>query len=118
VNLLILSLILVFLMGCTYIPTGKRFLKQYEVDAHTLIIADWYTIKMEYQRLTNENKKDFGSNDFIVLSPWGFCDPFKRIMWVTGDSVDKPDFKTYGHEIWHLPELGGPFFHNDSMFLH
>lgn len=38
----------------------------------------------------------------------GYCDQKHRFIYVRYDG-DKPDFYALGHEVWHLPELGGRF---------
>jgi len=38
-----------------------------------------------------------------------FCLPGERIISVPWGMDGKPDFYKLGHELWHLPELGGHF---------
>ena len=114
--------------GCSMMPAGKTFVHKYEVRSFTVNLADWQTIKQEYKKILAENTKDPESDRIIVFSPMGFCDPFRRIMWVTGKESDMPEFDILGHETWHFPEfetlghetwhfqeLGGLFFHGDAV---
>lgn len=110
-------------MGCSTMPMGQRFVEKYEVNGFTINVADWRTIKEEYRRVISEKTKNPALNYTIVLysmsaiSPMGFCDPCRRIMWVMGDESDLPSFYVLGHETWHFPELGGLFFHGHIVMF-
>lgn len=71
-------------MGCAtpYKPT-----RVYEVESFKLVIMDSRNL---YPRR-------------------GYCDMKHRIIYVQWSDVNKdlPRLETLGHEVWHLPELGG-----------
>jgi hypothetical protein len=71
------------LMGCTSPMRPTRII---EVPAYTLVLMDHRT-----------------------LAPaLGQCDMKNRIVYVRWDAWnDRPNFETYGHEVWHFSEQGG-----------
>lgn len=101
----VVLLTLLFLTSCV---TNHPFINQYKVKPFTLYIADWNTVKTEYQKAQSSN-----TNGPIIMSRWGFCDPSNRIMWVMGYEHYPPTLDSLGRCIWYLPELGGPSFHED-----
>jgi len=89
--------------GCA----SERFDQRYEVQGFTLHVADWRTIGKAWDDACKRN-------DFLAARhPWGFCDPYRRILWVNAAAPDigTTDQRTLGHEVLHLTELAGPFYH-------
>ena len=98
---LVTGLLTVF--GCASI--GPRYERLYLLRANVIVhVCDWETVKDEY-------KAQYEGSRLPVLSPWGFADNEDREIWVTGIKDGLPDMRTLGHEVWHMPELGGPNWH-------
>ena len=74
-------ILLLLVAGCS---TQPKMTQIYYVPAFTIVVAD-------------------GSNFAPAL---GWCDQKNRIVYVKYDG-DMPRLETLGHEVWHLPELGG-----------
>jgi hypothetical protein len=77
--------------------------KRYHVEAFDIVCTDTDTINKMYQLYPNTPASRIG----------GFCDMTARVLYVPWSmSKDdhgrlKPLFELLGHEVWHLPELGG-----------
>ena len=103
----LVGVLLALAFGCAS-PHASRFEQVYHVPAYEVHVCDWATVK---ERL---NELRASSRGFIPLSPWGFCLPYQRVLYVAGRAPDWPYLETLGHETWHLPELGGPWYHSDK----
>lgn len=94
------------------LPPSSVDTKQiFKVEGFTLVLKEKEHIrKMVEERLGITNAMGFfdGATRTLYVPFSGDCDRFNREM---------PDLETLGHEVWHIPELGGMWHTNPPVNL-
>lgn len=85
------------IVGCT---TGKPTqTRRYNVKPFTVMVMPVREINKKWQEM--------GGQGYVL----GFCDSTRRVVYVSyyTRGSELPDLEVLGHEVFHLPELGGGF---------
>ena len=90
----------VALSVCTGCATQHYAPQTYEVKAFTLIVGSPEYVQSMWEAKTGR-----------ICCVGGFYEYETRTMYVERDKwhPERPVFEYFGHEVWHLPELGGRF---------
>lgn len=75
----------------------------YRVEAFNIVVGSSKYIQEQWLLKTNGDNRDVA----------GFYDIATRTVYVDCNMHDKskPNFEYLGHEVWHLEELGGLYYH-------
>ena len=100
-TLTLLALGVCLTLACTGCATPRISPVQYEVKAFSIVVGPASYIQDMWEAKTLGDHRDVG----------GFFDYETRTAYVDVNiwKTDQPDFAFFGHEVWHLPELGGRF---------
>lgn len=99
----VLLILTLFIIGCSYLPQRQQQ-RYYRIISNPSILL-----------IDETDMPQVAIARGLYRDTKGFYDPETNIMYVPYErDFTLPDFCVFGHEVWHLKELGGNFHESEG----